>query len=473
MVRRARPVRERIVPTVVERLTREFKYPEPDPGAQGINIFGGGAGGDPTVLVACSDASDFSKEMAHFILTGDDDGATLAAIQATVATSGPPVLGHRIVLSEGNVFVDPSNPVALADKVHLHGLGVYRTRIVAESAGTAGDFLVTMQTDSELSQLGFDTSQVGGYLGSVIDCDFGRISDITHVGSAATGIHFTGGQKPNSNIELNGSYSVAGIHIDGIRVKLDNVIINTGAGAGPRILIDNTATQATVITNLTIINTASGLGNGIETDGSDVVIDGFQIAVPGSAGIHVNDGAPGNHVITNGIIDAETGILMDGAFPSLDDSIISELVINPTGIGLDLFALRRSIVSDCAIYNAGEHGISLDEFSTDNQIHDNLIYRPGGDTDNTFDGILLVASADDNHIHDNKIVGRSSGNQPRYAINIAASSCDCNFVVGNMGGPSTDYGTGTINDAGTNTQLFYPSHPIEGDNLFDCPPDSS
>ena len=121
-------------------------------------------------------------------------------------------------------------------------------------------------------------------------------------------------------------------------------------------------------------------------------------------------------------------------------------------------------VADNTINEAGGHGIRLTD-STDCLVDGNKIYWPGVDTNNTYDGVLLDGNSDDNDIWDNKITAATSTPQPRYGINISASTCNTNSYLGNR--VSGTYATAAYRDAGTGTINVWPGAAApQGDNLL-------
>ncbi len=125
-----------------------------------------------------------------------------------------------------------------------------------------------------------------------------------------------------------------------------------------------------------------------------------------------------------------------------------------TGDGINIEGSATNIIVTGNLIDSAEHGIVLNG-CTDVLVHDNIIHEPGDETDNTFDAILLTGNTDRNSIAGNKIIPKTSANQPRYGINISASTCDDNRIGDNDFGVVTDYGTHPLNDAGTGTK--YPT----------------
>jgi len=123
------------VASAVAGLLAKFEYPETEePGAAFIAGEGGGA---PTIVVAASNASDWSMDKADMICTGSDDhevimGALLELFNAS---------GGRVLLTEGTFNIDPdeiivgysaSYPVPMI----LQGLGESTILNVGSSASS-------------------------------------------------------------------------------------------------------------------------------------------------------------------------------------------------------------------------------------------------------------------------------------------------------------------------------------------------
>lgn len=134
-----------------------------------------------------------------------------------------------------------------------------------------------------------------------------------------------------------------------------------------------------------------------------------------------------------------------------------------SGIRIDSGSNGHDIDSNF-IAVAAEHGIELNGVSRIH-VHGNRLETIGGETTNTFDGILLEANVDNCHVADNWVRPRTSGATTRYGINVAASTCDNNVIVGNDLGGTAGYGTDALNDSGTGTILSYPGDATYGDNF--------
>jgi hypothetical protein len=91
-----------------------------------------------------------------------------------------------------------------------------------------------------------------------------------------------------------------------------------------------------------------------------------------------------------------------------------------------------------------------------------VIWEPGWDATNAYDGIVLSANVEQCLISSNLV--QPAATFTRYGINIGTATCDSNVVVGNNLGGSAGYGSGPLNNAGTGTILSYTGGAV-GDNV--------
>lgn len=120
---------------------------------------------------------------------------------------------------------------------------------------------------------------------------------------------------------------------------------------------------------------------------------------------------------------------------------------------------------DGVIDQCGQHGLLIDGAS-DNRISGQF-YANGSDTTNTYDNISITGASNRNFINQCVLRPRVSGADTRYGVNVGGTG-ECNMVVGNDLGDATDYGSDALNDAASNTQLFWPADATYGDNFTDC-----
>lgn len=116
-------------------------------------------------------------------------------------------------------------------------------------------------------------------------------------------------------------------------------------------------------------------------------------------------------------------------------------------------------IHDNFIDSANQHGMVLE---TDRAVvQGNYFSDNGAFPTNTYDHLTI--NGDRNLVTGNVFVGSAL---PRYGVNILGG--ECNMVAGNDLGDPDDYGTDALNDAGANTQLFWPADATYGDNWTDC-----
>lgn len=110
--------------------------------------------------------------------------------------------------------------------------------------------------------------------------------------------------------------------------------------------------------------------------------------------------------------------------------------------------VRESVFAENQVRNAFEHGLELSDCQAV-RVAGNVVWEPGWDTANTFDGIILTGDTDGCLVSGNLVVPASAST--RYGINVSVSTCDDNVIDGNFLGETAAYGTGSFNDAGTGT----------------------
>lgn len=104
----------------VRRLLRKRPLEAPDDLALGGGE--GGIGGDPTILLAPSDANQYTKDMAHMTMPGVNDHLVIQWANEQILTLG---VRGRIVVGDGTVHANTDEIVlgSLYVPVKLHGLG--------------------------------------------------------------------------------------------------------------------------------------------------------------------------------------------------------------------------------------------------------------------------------------------------------------------------------------------------------------
>ena len=157
-------------------------------------------------------------------------------------------------------------------------------------------------------------------------------------------------------------------------------------------------------------------------------------------------GVVGNLIFGDG---SQIGVRVDDT----SNTVISDNRIVSTLNGVYLLGSPTTasiVVVGNVVESPGQHGLVLSGCD-DSIIEGNLIVEPGGDTNNTYDGVFLDGDSDRNMIVGNKVIPATGGNATRYGVNVSAATCDTNVVADNMLIPSGTFGTGSFNDAGTGT----------------------
>lgn len=164
----------------------------------------------------------------------------------------------------------------------------------------------------------------------------------------------------------------------------------------------------------------------------------------------------GNNIQNAGGLDAirvETGT---------DVVIADNMIGEGADDGIVVNSGTRVAVTGNTVRWASGNGIDYD--GDDGLIASNVVFGSSQDTTNTFDNIQV--SGNRNLTEANKLVPATTAPLTRYGVNVVSG--ECNMVVGNDLGDPDDYGTDALNDAGANTQLFWPNDATYGDNFTDC-----
>jgi parallel beta-helix repeat protein len=155
------------------------------------------------------------------------------------------------------------------------------------------------------------------------------------------------------------------------------------------------------------------------------------------------------NVITNDTSNAIN--IIDG-----DENVITaNIVISPTYYGLDAWSgAYRNLISGNLFRLTTRHGVRFENCS-DNLIFGNIIEDSGGAEN--YSGISLEQSSDNNLISSNRISDSAptSSTNTNYGIDISSSSCDNNYLSGNLIDGAGYIGAGfdrRVRDLGTGTK---------------------
>lgn len=427
---------------------------------------GGGAGGAPTVVVAASDAHDIEKQKADLICIGtNDEQKILEAANLLHAFSSN--RGGRILLSSGTFQCNPSvGGVFLGDNLIIQGMGRYET--IVHTAQASGDFLL-LGNDCTVQDLAL-TGTSATVPNSLLELDDSNVFiERVHFENAARAIRNFGNE-----ISIRSCSShFCPIFFDGSsgfdQVTIQGCIANTSGGGIGHIIIGNPSNNWLIAGNL--------LNGQIYTPGSTIcegisIVNNIWVGTGGSnAALITLSGMRGLVISHNNCPDA--GGYDAIALTDPDGAIIEGNIFDNLTRGITIITADDEPVSIIGNHIGlggnsnylGEHGIVLQDSSLC-QVKNNVIFSPGRDTDNTYDGVLVTGSGiQGNYIGANIILGAPSGNQPRSAVNIQEGTN--HKVVGNAFGDEVDYGTSPLINLGTDTRLFYPEDTQYGDNFVD------
>ena len=204
-----------------------------------------------------------------------------------------------------------------------------------------------------------------------------------------------------------------------------------------------------------IHNTAINNGDGANQHGIKLEVTGFTVVadniciVNKNHGISIEDGSHYNTVEGNICRGNPQGIVIELGWSSHNDVVGNVLQNNGNGILLTVSTRYNNIVGN-VITLGTDYGIAFSSGAHHNNIVGNFITSNSQTITNTDDNISLRNEADYNFICGNFLRAGPEAKVPRYAINIETADCDGNVVINNDL-YDDGYGTGVINDAGTDT----------------------
>lgn len=442
MSRRIRPKPEFALQQRVEQMWEEFDYPDQDIPPVPFELDGGG--GAFSVQIAASDGPDIEKQKADFISVGVSDGDVIqAAVDLLHASSA--ARGGRIILGSGS-FNIATGSVDLGEDIILQGVGHDETRVV--TTDTSGTMIAT-DGNCTVRDL-----MVSGGGGSVVGIDLGGECAVNHVAFEFCDVAII----PDNEAIITRCRCKLGV---GQFVDATNIYTDLYIGHN----ID--VTQIALGASTQVIVIGNRMGEEITVNGGEdiLIVDNIFEAVVPSVDYTIKV-ANANHVVIarNNLANmgGAEGIQLD----TCTDSEVSGNVIESTDTGILLTGCDRINVVGGLIKWAGLHGLEI--AGSSHCIVEGLrVFGASQNSTNTSDNIHLSGDSDRNLITGCQLQS-AQFSFPRCAVNVSASTCDCNMVVGNDLGDPADYGTDALNDAGTDTQLTYPNDPTYGDNFTDC-----
>ena len=385
--------------------------------------------GTVTFVVAASDAAQASIDGAHYKCDGTNDEVEIEAALQDCADAG----GGSVLLTEGTFTVGATVDLPASAGLQLCGKGpeattIFKAASVADAVVRANigshdavfrDFTIDGNRDNNTTGIGLrnqGANRVRVQNVEIKECDSDGLSSPTGLFDIwVTDCHV----HDNSG---------AGMEIATTRAHVANCTSNNNDGRGYNI----SANFASFLGNYAVSNTSVGV----------------RLAGTGSRAI-------GCYLVSNG---------GDGIQSNAGNTIVGNRILSTTGIGINNLAGRSLIVGN-EIFQPGQHGIRLNG-SHDSLVADNIIYRPGQTTTNTYDG-LHITFTNLAKVWGNVVIGNTSASpKPRYGLNVVNSNCNGVIYVGNDVGLATNYGTGKYNDAGTGTVNTWPGAAApQGDNF--------
>lgn len=413
-----------------------------------------GGGGDPSFLIAASDALEVEKSKADYLCDGEDDDFEIMAAMNQVATNG----GVRIVLTSGTFFVRP-DMVQLREDVHLHGMGRLST-VIRQMAGSAAGATVTINdpgADAMISQLTISGS--GGTTGTVC-LDATTSAQLTiedcWFDFATTAIAFAGRDLLVSQCR---SFSVTSFLLVGAasrEIRLSNNYIRGVINMGNAVswqFVDNLTDSTLVGTDARGVVIVGNHWTNVGTIFSDGLIELDQ----DNTGDAENPGC----VIAGNTFDAQYNYAVHA-----ENVVGLNVVGNSSNNGFYLLVdcpaavVEANTLDDTGDSAATDHAAVLVQGDDCLVVGNNLNWDVSGA--GLTDGIGVAG--DRNVVQTNKVKpSPHTGFETRYGINVISGND--NIVAGNMLGSPAAYSGDALNDAGTATQLTYPNDATYGDNF--------
>jgi len=182
----------------------------------------------------------------------------------------------------------------------------------------------------------------------------------------------------------------------------------------------------------------SGSSAGLDLDDSaNLTLRNCQFAAQIGNSLEMNN-VHYSEVLTVGLIDSLGG--SGAVLNTVTNSVFRNVyILNPASDGFNLTSCADMALDTCAIISAGGQGIELVSGN------DNIFIDLCKVDSCTSDGIKFTATSDNSKVT-NSTISSNGG----YGVNIAASTCDNNAVVGSIFSSNT---SGAISDSGTNTTI--------------------
>lgn len=349
-----------------------------------------------TKIVAASDSQNGEK--ADYVCDGTDD-----QVEINAAITALPAGGGVVYLLDGiyNIADTQDTQITIAkSNVSLIGSGK-STVLTRKSSHTEERGLIVL-------------GNVGGTAYSGI-----YISQIAINGNKAS---------YNSRDNNSGIYLFGGL--TQIQIKNNWIYNNSTGGINNR----NASTEIIIEGNDVRGNANIGI---YSAGGEYLTISNNNVYSNGSPGSGISlNGSEHSLISGNNITNGNEGIYVAGAYNTITGNVIA----HNSADGIRVTNVWNTVTGNIITTN-GYNGIKLT--SSSNVVSSNKIHDSGGS--GSYSGIHLEGDANSNTISSNDITDTDGSG---YAINISASTCDTNYLVGNR---YSGTGATNINDAGTGT----------------------
>jgi len=393
---------------------------------------------------------DVTVNVKDFLAAGDgttnDTTAIQNAINAAIAR-GVSARGVDLYFPPG-VYRITTGLTVLGSNIMLKGSGVGSTVLYPDF--TTGDILTFGNGVGTYASVGLKDMTIFAPAAhtSGITINVNKVNDIYiqdfSINNCFTGVNVIGGSIKVyiQNGTINNIYPATGkgiIVYNGLGgdTYVSNIVMSNPPASKPAVGIEITQTGHASLQNCNVTSCIKGLHVNPAAAATDVNYLFIDHCLFDSCGTH---GAHFNATVNAG---ARIRSVM-----AINSWFSGTTTTGSTSSGIE-FTASTGIVDGCSfigcrILNNQRHGILINAAATNISFTDCTIAGNGAETVNTYDGVWIAANVNGININNCKIgqVG-TSGNQHRYAINVAAGTsaglqfiandCQPNGTLGNLG----------------------------------------
>ena len=407
------------------------------------------ADGTEALLVAASDSSAADKAAANYLANGNtaaaNDGDQVEINNALTAGAG-----KKVLLLAGTYTVDAS--ISVPNNTTLTGVGAGTVITIPNSFNTNINTITNTTTGGngtgivirDLKIDGNRSSQTSGTMHGVY---------LNGVGSGTGASALQGGKL--SGLYTN-NLSGSGIYITSS--SYTTISGNTARGNGSAGIRIHSSPNNIVNENTTQGNNDAGIS--LYRSSNNTIANNTTLE-NAYEGIFLESSDNNNNTIANNIIRGNSGdgIYASGSYNTFTGNAVQNNTLSGMNIengsrntltgntiqgngsaGIMIYTSPYSTITGNTIQGNGSYGISIYSESHYTTVSSNNLSDNGGPANNN---AIYVENSDSNTITSNTISDTSA--TTNYAINIANSTSDTNYLADNT------LGGGTVNDAGTGT----------------------